>query len=783
MGGIPLAKKSKIKLLKAPVPAYDREKAGHGVLRRTTFIMIFCGILLFLPLIWQLFRLMIVQHDQYESQAISNQTRSTKVNADRGVIYDSNMNILAASKTVENVFIDPWEIHNAEEDVDFIARGLAEILDIDADDIREKAAKLDRRYEVIARKRGPEQADQVRSFITENKLSGIHLESDSQRYYPAGTTAAQVIGFTNAENRGAEGLEAYYDDVLQGTAGAVITTKGNYETQMLYSYEKYYEATDGNSLVLTIDSTVQMYLEKNLRAAIEKYDVQNGAFGIMMDVNTGAILAMAIEGSYDPNNYLEITDLSVLEKLDEISQELSQTDKDSVAYQALLEQYNETEAAARLKQWRNRCVSDGYEPGSTFKTITLAAALEEGVVNSDSAFYCAGQKDYKDRESTLHCWKDQGHGYETLAKALQNSCNIAFADIGVMLGGSALYDYIDAFGLLERTGIDMSGEAMGVFHTRAKLMENAQLTTVAFGQSIKPTPIQMVRAIAAVVNGGYVLQPYVVSEILDENGNVIQKNGKTVIRQAISEDTSKRMCKLIESVVTDGTAGNANVPGFRVGGKTGTSEKLDVYDEYGNQTKDRIVSFVGIAPMDDPQYICLVALDTPSRKTGIYISGGVMAAPVVRDIFSDTLLYLGVQPDYTNVDMSTVNVQMPDVRDLSVEEANAILAEQSLTAVLEGEGGTVTGQIPAPGELLPGNSKVILYMDKEVPTDKVRVPNLRNLTQAQAAAVMADSGLYLQTKGSYKYYSVVTDQEPAAGSEVPRGTTVTVELTDQTALD
>ena len=779
-----MSKKPPIKIVRsASEQPYDRARAGHGVLRRTTFIMVFCGVILFLPLFLQLFRLMIVEHDRYESQAISNQTRSTVVTADRGVIYDCNMNILAASKTVENVFIDPWEIHNAEEDVDFIANGLAQILDIDPNTVREKAAKLERRYEVIARKREPEQTDAVRSFITENKLTGIHLESDAKRYYPASTTAAQVIGFTNGENRGAEGLEAYYDDVLQGTAGAVITTKGNYETQMLYSYEKYYEATDGNSLVLTLDSTVQLYLEKNLQAAIEKYDVQNGAFAIMMDVNTGAILGMAIEGSYDPNNYLEITDLSVLEQLEKLDGEIDSVPEGSEAYDELIDEYNQTVAAARLKQWRNRCVSDGYEPGSTFKTITLAAALEEGVVNENSTFYCGGAKDYKDRESTLHCWKEGGHGPQYLSKALQNSCNIAFADIGLALGGSALYDYIDAFGLLERTGIDMSGEATGVFHTRAKLMENAQLTTVAFGQSVKPTPIQMVRAIAAVVNGGYVLQPYVVSEVLDESGNVVEKHGKTVLRQAISQETSKEMCKLIRSVVTTGTAGNAELPGFRVGGKTGTSEKLDVYDANGQQTKDRIVSFVGVAPMDDPQYICLVALDTPSRSTGIYVSGGVMAAPVVRDIFADTLLYLGVQPDYTDVDMRTVNVQMPEVRDLSEEEAASLLAEQSLTYQTVGSGGTVTGQIPMAGDLLPGNSKVILYMGEELPTDRVTVPNLKNMTQSKAEAVMENSGLYLQTKGSSKYYSVVTDQEPAAGTEVPRGTMITVELTDQTALD
>ena len=780
-----MAKKPKIRVVEpGKKPAYNRGKATLGVLRRTTFIMIFCGILLFLPLLWQLFKLMILDHDKYETRAINNQTRSTSIAADRGVIFDRNMNILAASKTVENVFIDPWEINNSKEDVDFIAENLAKILDVDADMIRERAAKLQRRYEVIARKRDLETADAVRQFITENKLSGIHLEADSKRYYPSLTTAAQVIGFTNAENRGAEGLEAYYDDVLQGTAGAVITTKGNYETQMLYSYEKYYEATDGNSLVLTIDSTVQMYLEKNLKAAIEKYDVQNGAFGIIMDVNTGAILAMAIEGSYDPNNYLEILDTDVLKELEEIKQEMAEYGKDSEEYKNLAKDYNTVEAAARLKQWRNRCVSDGYEPGSTFKTITLAAALESGAVNLNSAFYCGGEKNYPNRESTLHCWKEKGHGYETLAKALQNSCNIAFADIGILMGGNTLYDYIDAFGLLERTGVDMSGEALGVFHPRSELVKNAQLTTVAFGQSIKPTPIQMVRAIAAVVNGGYVLQPYVVSEVLDENNNVLQKNGRTVIRQAISEETSELMCKLIESVVTDGTAGNAKLPGYRIGGKTGTSEKLDVYDEHGKQTDDKIVSFVGIAPMDKPQYICLVALDTPTKKApGGLISGGVMAAPVVRDIFADTLLYLGVQPDYSNVDMSTVNVQMPDVRDLSEEEAAEALKAQSLSYITVGSGDTVTGQIPAPGDMLPGNSQVILYKGEPVPTDTVTVPNLKGMNQAQAGKVIANSELYLQTKGSSRSYAVVTDQNYEPGTQVPRGTTITVELTDQTALD
>ena len=783
-GGLRLGKRSKIKIVRpSKRPAYDRKKATNGVMLRTTITMILCGVLIFIPLFVQLFRLMIPQHDENVSRAIRNQTRMTSVPADRGTIYDRNMKVLASSTAVETVFIDPLEIQNSEQNLDLIANGLAQILDVDPNMIREKAAKVGRRYEVIAAKQEWDVAEQVRTFITDNELRGIHLEPDSKRHYATPATAAQVIGFTNAENKGAEGLEAYYDKTLQGTPGAVITIKGNYETEMPDSTEKLYEAQDGSSLVLTIDEQVQRVLQKNLQAAIEKYSIQHGGFAIMMDVNTGEILGMAIEGSYDPNNYLEITDLHDLEELDEISKAMDEVEPDSDEYKALIDQYNKAVAADRLRMWRNRCVSDGYEPGSTFKTITLAGALDSGAVDLNTTFYCAGEKNYPGREATLHCWKPEGHHAENTAQALQNSCNIAFADIGLKMGGETLYNYVDAFGLLEKTGIDMQGEALGVFHPKDEFVKNAQLTTIAFGQSVKPTPIQMVRAIAAVVNGGYLLKPYVVSEVLDGNGNVVQKNSRTVIRQVISNETSELMCNLIESVVTEGTGGNAKLTGYRVGGKTGSSEKLDVYDENGNQTDDLIVSFVGIVPMDSPKYICLVALDTPKKGTGFHVSGGVMAAPVVRDIFADTLLYLGLQPDYTDVDMRTVNVQMPDVRDLTENEASEKLAAESLTYLKVGTGETVTGTIPAQGEMLPGNSKVILYMGEPVPTDKVTVPDLSNLTLAQANAVLTNSGLYVQTKGSSLYYAVITDQDYEPGTEVPRGTTVTVELTDTTALD
>ena len=761
---------------------YNPERENLKLHKRLTVVILLCGVALFLILLFRLFGMMVLNHDEYERKALINQTRSTPIAARRGIIYDRNMDILATSTTVETVFVDPKGIHEAKLDVQFIASNLSRILSVEKSFVLEQLADIEYQYKIIARKQPQDVADELRDFIKENKLTGIYLEPEPQRYYPRHTLAAQVVGFLNSDNIGVEGLEFYYNDKLTGVSGRSITTKGNNSTEMLYSYEKFYEATNGSNLVLTLDTTVQEYMEKNLEAAMEKYQVQNGAFSIMMDVNTGEILGMATLGSFDPNNYLEILDEKTLKSLDEIREAMGEVKEDSEEYKELAEEFNQTEGSARLRQWRNRCVADGYEPGSTFKTITLAAALEEGTITLNSQFYCGGQEDIVGREETLHCWRHEGHGGETTAQALQNSCNIAFAHIGMGLN-EKIYDYADAFGLMEYTGIDMSGEAIGYFYQRSQLAYNAFSSTASFGQSFKVTPIQLVRAIAAVVNGGYVLKPYVVSEVLDDEGNVIQKNGRTVLRQAISEETSATMRVLMESVVTEGTAGNAALAGYRIGGKTGTSEKLDVKDEYGNQTEDKIVSFVGVSPIDDPKYIVLVALDTPSPWLGYYVSGGVMAAPVVRDIFADTLQYLGVQPDYTGVDMRTVNVEMPNLHGMDEAQAAEVLAAQSLTYRIVGTGETVTGQIPGALSLLPGNSEVILYMGEDVPTDKIIVPSLYGLTPWEANLVIQNSGLYLQTRGSSQIWATVTGQDIPAGTEVSRGTMITVELTDSTAQD
>ena len=759
--------------------------------RKGIFAMMIClGILSFCAVAGMLVKLMLIDHNKYEEKAIRNQTRTTSVTASRGTIYDRNMNVLAASSSVENIFLDPLELEQNKVDVDALSNALARILDLDASWIKEQAADVKYRYKMLKRRQTQEICDQVREYISANKIIGVHLEPDSMRYYPYGTLAAQLLGFTNTENVGSEGLESYYNSYLEGTAGAVITTKGNNETEMLYSYEKYYQASDGDSVVLTIDTTVQYYLEKQLQDAVDRYDVKNGAFGIVFDVNSGDIVAMSTLGSYDPNQYLEIYDTEKNDELTQLYEEAAKLPEGSTERTAAFEAYNNAVAAARLKQWRNRCVSDGYEPGSTFKIITLASALDSGAVTLNDHFYCGGSEKFEGRSQTLSCWRLAGHGAETTAEALQNSCNIAFAHIGLKTGGDTLYDYCRAFGLMEKTGIDLPGESSGLFHSRERLADNANygtsyLISTSFGQTVKPTPIQLVRAIAAVVNGGYLLEPHVVSEVVDNDGNVVQKNSRTVVRQVISEETSKTMCQLIESVVTEGTAKNAQVVGYRIGGKTGTAEKTDQRDENGNLTRDKIVSFVGIAPMDDPKYVVLVALDTPSSSSGYYISGGQMGAPTVAAIFEDILPYLGVEGEYSAEDMSRVAVRMPNVVGLTEAEANKRLEENYLNYRIIGDGDKIVSQIPAHGRELPGNSTVLLYTDDSMPTDQVTVPDLSGLTVAQANQALADCGLYMQAKGvdSSASYVIAAQQDIDPGVQVARGTMIVVTFIDTTATD
>ncbi len=782
----------------------QNQRANRTILRRTLVLMVLCGIVAFVPLIGTLYHLMITEHDYYNEKAIKNQTRSTNLTATRGVIYDANMNVLASSSTVETVFIDPNEIAEQMKQpensnlLDQIARGLGEILDVEPSFVYEQAADKQYRYKVIKRKISEELADEVRAFISENSITGVYLETDLKRYYPNSSLAAQALGFVSSDNNGSEGLEAYYNEELSGTAGKVVTSKGNYGSEMLSTYEKYYDASDGSSLITTIDSTVQAYVEKNLQNAIDKYDIKNGAFCIVMDVNTGEIKAMATLGSYDPNNYLEIYDDTTALLLENERAAALALPEASAAYEAAIETYKQDVAAARMAQWRNRCVSDGYEPGSTFKLITLASALDSGAVTLNDSFYCGGQEKFTGREQILNCWKSAGHGAQTTAQALGNSCNIAFGHIGLRMGGDTFYDYLKSFGIMEKTGVDLPGEASGLFYERKYLNDPANygtsyLITSSFGQSFRITPMQLVRAVAAIVNGGYVLEPYIVSEVVDADGNTVEKNEKTVLRQVISQQTSETMRTLMEQVVTEGTASAARTPGYRVGGKTGTSEKLDEYDENGQQVKDKIVSFVGVAPIDDPKYVVLVALDTPAYSEnsekytvhGMYISGGLMAAPTVRDIFLDILPYLGVEPDYGSEDIRGVNFTVPDVIGMDETEAGELLAEKTITYRVVGSGSVVTDQLPVAGSQVPGNSQIILYMGAEKQATRVEVPDFIGCSVADVNYLASNAGLYVQAKGTDRtdVYVLAAYQDIDPGTEVDRGTTITVEFSSTGASD
>ena len=769
---------------------YERIRADTRQHNRILGTALLLGVVAFVPIGFRLYDLMVTNYDYYADLALRNQTRTTQVTAERGLIYDRNMNILACSLGVEDVYLDPHELKQSKADLSAIAQKLGQILELDPAWIEKQGKDITKRYKQIAAKVEEDVASQIRAYINENGISGIHLEPNTRRYYPEGSLASQVIGFTNASNTGSEGIEASYNKYLEGSSGRVITTKGNNEMDMPFSFEKFVNSRQGCSLVLTLDTTVQACLEKQMESAILRYKVLNGAFGMVMDVNTGEILAMATLGNYDPNRYQEIADQETAYALEQMRLSYMMNPENSAGYTQGKQAYQEALTQARLKQWRNRCISDGYEPGSTFKVLTMAAALDCGAIDLNTGFHCSGSEHIPGRSQLLHCWRTQGHGSEQTPQALQNSCNIAFAHIALKLGGERFYDYIQRFGILEKTGIDLAGESKGVFFDKALVTDTnkwgtASLTSGSFGQTFKLTPIQLVRAISAVVNGGNLLEPYVVSEVIDADGNTVLKQEPTVLRRVISEETSATMCQLLTSVVTEGTAKNAAVAGFSIGGKTGTSEKIDVFDENGQRVLDKIVSFVGIAPMDDPQYIVLVALDTPSRETGLYISGGVMAAPTVGAVLGDILPYLGVEHNYTEEDAAGRTVILEDMTGMTPKEAEKLLKEQGITCVFHGDAETVTAQIPAAGQGVPGDSQVILYLGEAPQTENVAVPDFKGMTRQQASDAAGALGLYILVKGNpgIAPQITVTAQSIPKDTQVPEGTTIELVFTDTQAAD
>lgn len=706
----------------------------------------------FVLVIGKLVQIQLIDYELYQNKALEQQTVDTIISPSRGKIYDRNLTVLADSATVETVLLTPVNIPADKKDL--VADGLAEILAMDRETIYEKANKTNY-YEVVKKKIEKDVADRVRTFIEENELNGgITLVEDTKRYYPFGNFAAQVIGFVGTDNNGLDGVEAYYDEYLTGVPGRMITTTNANGQQMPYEYETYESAQDGMSLVLTIDEVVQHYLEKYLEEARIEYGVQNGVSGIIMDVNTGEVLAMSTKGDYDPNEPFTITDQATLDKLSGLEGE----------------EKTQATVEARQKMWRNKAVSDTYEPGSVFKIVTAASALEEGVVQPEESFYCKGYEVVADRQ--ISCWKHGGHGAENFIEAVHQSCNPVFMEVGMRLGAETFTKYVDAFGFNETTGIDLPGEGIGITHGAD--MGPVELAVSSFGQTFRVTPLQLITAVSAVANGGYLVTPHVVKEIVDSEGNTVESRGTEVKRQVISEETSRIMCEILEGVVSDGTAKNGYVQGYRVAGKTGTSEKTDDRNEFGEVDK-WIASFLAFAPADDPQYIMLVLLDTPTSESH---SGGVLGGPIVQKVFSDILPYLGVEARYTEEELEQLEIIVPNVTGMTVDAAGAQLAGSSIEYTVEGSGDTVTQQVPEAGQKMPKTGRVILYTEESSPQDTVLVPDLNGLTPSQARQKLEAAGLILKIggNGSEDESAYAYSQSPAAGSSVDSGSIVTVDF-------
>ena len=758
-----------------------RERSGapnRMMLRRTLFLLSVCGAAAFVVLAARLYYLQIVRHDELEARAIAQQVRETTVSAPRGTIYDRKGEVLAVSAGVDTIYLSPAEIELYGEDAGAIAAGLSEILGLDYESVYEKTQNTGSWYEVVARKVEADTAEAVRQFKQAGGYNGIKLEADTKRYYPNGSLAAHVIGFVGTDNTGLGGIEAKYDKALSGTNGFIMRSTTAAGTDMLYtSWEDYFDAVPGEDVELTIDSGIQYYVEKHLAQAVEDYDIQNGAAAICMEVDTGAILAMASLGNFDLNDYQTISD--------EAMAEIEATATSD-------EERSEMIAAAQQLQWRNKAISDTYEPGSTFKIITLAMALEEGVVDLDSTFYCGGSVSVPGRNTPVRCWKSGGHGSQTLTQAVQHSCNVAFVNIGLRVGAERFYDYAEAFGFFDRgsdssvqltgtTGIDLGGESGSIWWSEDVFCNPdnlSQLAAASFGQTFNITPIQLITAVSACVNGGYLMQPYLVESVTGLDGQV-QEHESEPVRQVISEETSAKVRAILEQVVGDpneGTGRNAYVAGYRIGGKTGTSTKTT--QEIAG-TKEYIVSFLGVAPADDPQIALLVLLDNPSSESGIYVSGGQMAAPVVGKMLADILPYMGIEPEYSDTELMAMDRAVPDVTGLSLDEARAKLSDSSLSWRVVGSGSTVTSQLPAANSVIASGSEVLLYADAS-PSGGGSVPNLTGMTYAEARQALSQLGMFVSSDSSVTDASgqLVSGQSVNAGTAAPAGTVVTVTLYD-----
>ena len=737
-------------------------RANRIIQSRTFALMLIMGILMFVLLFFRLYDLQITRHEELQGKAVSQQTRRTVVTASRGTIYDASGNILAISASAETIILSPLEIDQAVNSKtapvawtkDSLAAGLADILGKDAASIRKRMENTESQYEVIQLRAEEDVAARVRAYVDENDIVGVHLVADSKRYYPYGSLAAQVIGFVGTDNTGLYGLEAYYEEELEGQSGLVISAKDKAENDMLYTYEQYFAARDGGDLTLTLDATIQYYLEKGMESMLDKFSAANGAAGVVLNAKTGGIMAMASYPNYDLNDFLTVSDQTLQERI---------------------ERGESTLADMQLLQWRNKALNDTYEPGSTFKILTLSAALEEGVVDKTTTVNCSGSVNISGY--TIHCSNKNGHGLQTLVQSVGNSCNPAFINYGLRIGNEKFYEYMRSFGLMNTTGIDLGGEAVGVFAADSSFTQ-LDLACYAFGQNFTVTPLTLIAAQAACVNGGYLHTPYLVERIADSDGNVTYRHDSTPVRQVISEQTSATVRECLEYVVASGTGKNGQVAGYRIGGKTGTADK--------GQTGDVVVSFLCFAPADDPQVIMLITMDTPSRATGTYVSGGNMVAPTASTIMAEILPYLGIEPSYSAEELLGMDTTVPNVIGSTVEQAKEKLKERALSYKIVGDGDTITDQTPAGGAIIPGKSTVLLYASAAKPTDKCVVPHLLGKTPSEANTAATAAGLLIRfsgTTGSESSSIRVLSQSIDEGTEVDAGTVITVQLGDTSVTD
>lgn len=699
--------------------------------------------------------------DFFKTKAETQQLSDTAITAQRGIIYDANMSVLAQSASAWKISLNATAFAEipakAQEQVYSV---LINTLGVTREYLENKASYKQYNSVSIKTKVEKEAKDKLEAFVKGTFIdknnneqsfgSVVMIDEDVKRYYPYSTLASQILGFTGTDNNGLSGLESYYNSTLTGVDGRVISARSNSSVAQDIEYKSVYEAKQGTSLVLTVDETIQRYLENALSSCYETSKA-NSCTGIVMDVKTGAILAMSTKGDFDPNDPYTINDKRTIESINKITD---------------TKEKEKAEEEAMYSQWRNRAISDTYEPGSVFKLITMAAGLEENVVKYDEKFTCTGSVNVADR--IYSCHNTAGHGTQTLTEGLMNSCNPYFITIGQRLGVDTFYKYFEAFGFTEETGIDLPGEASpkaGVTYFKKDTMTKVNLASSSFGQSFQITPIQMITAVNAIANDGKLMQPYIVSKTLDSDGNVILQNQPIEKRQVVSESTSEKIMASMEQVALNGTARNAYVAGYRVGGKTGTSDKL-------NNVGQVVASFVGVAPTNDPRITVLIVVDEPEGATG----GGAVAAPVAGEVIENTLTYLNVERQYNDSEKALLDVQVPNVTGDSVSEAKSSLEEDKFSVQIVGEGDKVLSQMPASGQYIPQGGVIVLYTEKQKKKMKTVVPDFTGMTITEANYAAVNAGINIKVSGNSLSEESMTAyrQSSLKGSEIESGSTVTV---------